>query len=710
VGMAPGQNELLAGVPFVGPSGRLLGAGLANASMSLDQCRIINVINCFPLGKNEKISQEQALACASRFEADVEASGAEVVLALGGDALLRLTGHKGQITRWRGHILRPEDMTPVRPAKGAIQPVLPPGCRWVVPSLHPSFVIRNGLKPLPFLFEDIKRLRRALDDELRIVQINGSLDLTRLDDLEPLVLDIETGEGGIERLGLATEHGSGTYEFEPRLGEYLSSPSLKLGHNLSFDVLHLRKEGVEVKGPLFDTMWAGQMLQPDLDKNLDTMSSLYLDIPRWKHLSRERPEYYNEMDVVATRELWRAQVPLLEETGQLDLFKREMDCLPILINMTHTGVRVDAVARDELRTQIEAKLASSTSRWQSLCPGVNPASPAQLRKLLYFDLGLPAAHKKGKTDPTTEKAVLQKLVRKAKGQALDVLSTLLEIRETSKLLSVYFQGGDRVYPSYFPVGKDDDKYGTATGRLSAQNPNIQQVPKHLRSMFVPEVDYVMVVGDWSQLELRIAAALAHDEALLALFKAGRDPFDEIARDFTKVDRTRIKNLVYGGGCYGAGWKKLGDTLQAQGYDTPAKTIKEFLEWFRHAFPGISQRNQNVVKEARRQGYIENAFGRRRYFYDADQHVPEIINFPIQSAAADMLWVIMGRIDQVSGRFGGRSPIAFIHDEIVIQARQSDSIQASQELKWIMESEFSEIGEGFRVPAKISIGPSWGELI
>ena len=478
LGQSPGHEELLAGEPFVGPSGRMLNAALLEAGIQPSQCRIMNTINCYPMGKGEKVTKQQFMACQARVEAEFEASDAEVVLALGGDALRRL-GLLGQITRWRGHLIAADDLAAV----------IPPATRWVIPSLHPAFIMRQGLKPLPFLFEDVKRVKRALDNELNLVQVGPGGFPVLLLIPGPLALDIETNpETGIHRIGLATKNGEGimsetwAWPGPPQLKSWLWGNRIKVGHNLSFDVLHLRRAGVPVRPPYRDTMWAGKMLQPDLDKNLDTMSSLYLDVPRWKHLVKESPEYYNRMDAHVTLALWEAQEERLRETGQLGLFEREMEGLDVLIGMTEWGVRVDTRVRDNLKEGLESLLKAARDKWGALAPLTNPGSPKQLRELLYGKLGLPEQRNRGQADPTTDKKALRKLLRKATGEAKEILATLAEIRDKSKLLSVYFQGGERVHPSYFPVGKDDSRFGTVTGRLSAQDPNIQQIHKSLRSM------------------------------------------------------------------------------------------------------------------------------------------------------------------------------------------------------------------------------------
>jgi len=952
--MAPGRDELIEGRPFVGASGRLLWRAFYEAGLSPDQARVMNVADCFPvLGAGKKLSPEQWLACASRFENEVMSSGARVVLALGGDALLRLTGIKGEITRWRGHLISPDECTtPIKVKGGTIQPCLPPRCEVVIPSLHPAYIMRQGLKPVPFLWADVERVKRALCGDLhRVPTDDQSAWVTgaRCVDIETDGIDATSaitlvGVAGPTTTGIA----SCSYPWPPppQVLSELTGAELLVGHNLSFDLIHIRRElpGFAADVPVWDTMWAGQKVQPDLAKNLDTMSSLYLDCPRFKSLPTTNPER-PRMDALYTLALVEPQRTALRELGQLDIFEMEMRCLPILIDMTEVGVRVDREVRTKLAAGLQLKLEEARAAWSHLAPTTNAASPTQLKKLLYDEMGLPAQYKEGKI--TTEKTALVKLLRHADERAREVIRTLLAVREHSKLLSTYFtSAADTVHPSYFPVQKDDANYGTATGRLSAQNPNIQNVPKHLRAMFIPHATgNVFVVGDWSQIEAWIAGTLSTDAALLSAISGD---IHAVNAGLFKCDRTRAKNFYYGcqpldskaltrtgwkrhnelrvgdeimgydpvtdtlgwqrlngivhytnallgrlghkswsnrctadhrwwtmryrswrGGSwkyhepiyrelrsreighedaivtaapfaggdgvgtelhhkwqtnwveyvlnmtpteraafinavrisegheqpaafvigqnkgeladamqlaialhgirtavsnhdkagkalniracksryitgqrvqweplehgdvwcpevitgfwlvkqdgtititgnttYGAGPKKIHETMLGKGFDVDYEDVASMMRAFKREYAGLMGWRKDVVAQVKTCGFAENRFGRRRYFYDAQAAAPEIWAFHPSSNAADILWRCMQQVHELAHWATGRPPTLFCHDEIVIESTPDRAQEVAARLRAIMEQPWPAIAPGFMVPAKITQGTNW----
>lgn len=710
VGMAPGRDELVDGRPFVGSSGRLLWKAFYEAGLSPDNARVMNVINCYPaLNEGKKISPEQWLACAQRFEEECAASQARIVLALGNEAMLRTTGIKGEITRWRGHIITPRECTnAVKIKGGSLLPSIPPNCEIIIPSLHPAYIIRSGLKPVPFLWADVERVERALRGDLQVVPTNdiGAWCMgARCVDLET---DGIGDDANVTLIGVAGPTATGisarTWAWPPpqHVIDELKGAPLLVGHHLAFDLLHLRREGIRLNNALFDTMWAGHKVQPDLEKNLDTMSSLYLDCPRFKSIPTTNPER-PRMDALYTLAMVKPQRVALQELKQLETFELEMRCLPILIDMTEAGVRVDPVERDRLASGLRMKLEEARATWDTIAPAVNAQSHVQLKKLLYDVMGLPHQYKDKKL--TTEKIALVKLLKHADESGRHIIRTLIEVRESSKLLGTYFTT-DRttVHPSYFPVQKDDATYGTPTGRLSAQDPNIQNIPKQLRTMFVPHNPRnVFVVGDWSQIEAWIGGTLSGDTALLTAIAGD---IHAVNAELLKCDRTRSKGFYYGT-TYGAGVRKIHETMLGKGFDVEYEDIARMMKLFKSAYPQLMAWRQVLVADVKRDGYAENCFGRRRYFYDAQAAAPEIWAFHPSSNAADILWRVMPAVARLAQWAAQLPPAMFIHDEIVIESPPEKAQQVAACLKEIMECRWDLIAPGFSVPAKITMGTSWG---
>ena len=451
-------------------------------------------------------------------------------------------------------------------------------------------------------------------------------------------------------------------------------------------------------------MLAGQQIQPDLEKNLDRMSSLYLDVPRWKHKRQQDEALYNRYDAHCTLAMLEPQRTALASQGQLGLFENiVMPALPVLIGMTYRGIHIDPVRRDALKAKLEEEVLGAQATFERLAPNVNPASPKQLGKLLYEDLKLPKQFNDEAV--TTDKAAISKLLKRSGGCAKEVLDALLAVRAASKLLSTYITDDNIVHPSYFPVSKDDAKYGTATGRLSSQDPNIQNQPLAMRVMYVPpDNDLVFISADYSQIELRIAAVLSGDKVLLEAIE-----HDVHAKNMEvlQCDRTRAKNVLYGY-MYGAGPKRLYETLLSYGFESSIAECRDMIDALKRAYPMLWGWREEIKRFAKQHCYVVTPFGRRRYFYDPERAVPEELNFIPQGTAADILNTGIPSFEEIAQHHGGHLSM-LVHDDATITARRDMSRQATNALSEVMMQEFSCVAPGFRVPVKVKIGDNWGEM-
>lgn len=778
VGMAPGRSELIDGIPFVGASGRILASALASHGGSLQTCRSLNSINCFPAGEGDKITPEQKAACAERLRKDLAETSPLSVLCLGGDALEAVTGLGGPgngISAWQGYILKPVDLP---------RHNLPPTTRVVVPAYHPSFVIRSGLKPYPWLKSAVGKAVRASRNRLveEAVPTSNSTLPSSSAGLGAVSFDIETDrDGGITDIGLAwssrTEELATSLRWSPESAAATrlllgSEGPVKVVFNGNFDIPRLRREGVEVKGPLFDCLWAAQVLDPDAPGfSLNEVAAFHFDMGRWKHKGnpgsrpgiglsvresierRKEEEQYNRTDAFILLPLYAIQKGELEATGQDGLFGRIMDTLPTLVKMSERGLDIDVPERERLRLRYEKRAEWAERRWTTSVPPVPckcdggltvkarkphkeclgtgelpllPRSP-RVTTLLYDTWGLPSQFRfEGgkKTDKLTAdgEAVESLLGMQASLPYRKALKALLRCRHYPKYIETYIDIGDRIFPSYAPGTKDSAEggkrfaAGAATGRIIAKGskagygrentPPIQQMPKSMRTMVVAPEGMTFVAGDYDSQELRLVAYISGDLGLIEAVESGEDIHARTANALG-CDRTRAKNAFYGW-AYGASARALVRAFAQYGFRLPVEDAAKMLAGLSQMYPGVPRWHRRVLADARRDHFLTNGFGRRRYFYDPDALFNEITNFPIQSAGADMGWCIVNPLEEAAARVGGFLSI-LVHDEFVCAVPDDEVAAFVSVQKGIMEREFSEVAPGFRCPASMKVGKSWGRM-
>ena len=739
LGMAPSRQDLASQTPFSGGTGKIIFDIVGkDVGLRRSNSKMVNLINCQPEGKNDEPSPAQLSACRSRVEGELRASAAEVVLALGSTAFTALTGIKrGGIESNRGYIFSPADCQPV-PSKQRVvvgqyksnckggkkgdpkygwqniqlPPMLPPFCSWIVPSLHPSSIMREGLKTLPCLKADTDRAIRLLAGakplEITFLSYPSSCE-------GAVAVDLETySNGAIERVGMSDGKTTWTapwgYDAAYRVRQELSQPEKwKIAHNWQFDMPKLQEEGIEVPGNIFDTMLAAHLIQPDLYKSLEKSSTLYLDLHTWKHLADKEPAYYNAADALISKRMFDAQWEILDTTGQLSLFtKTIMPATRVLMAMTKRGIRVDEQRLARWNIALGEKLDYLTREWQVATGGIDPYSPHKLRKYLYSTLGL--KEQRSKYDRvTTDEAALAAL-RERHPEHRPMLSLLLQIRETCKLKSTYstvaISGDGCVHPGYLPANKDTDRAGATTGRLASSQPNIQQLPNEARKMYVPHQErMVLVEADFSQIELRIAAALSQDRRLAAALLE-TDPFGIIMR-LLGCDRVRSKNVLYGS-LYGAGPRKLKSLLQGKGIETTEAECKQLQERLAQAYPDLWRWRTLTARTAVKERMLVNPFGRRRYFYAGQADIPAAIDFLPQSSAADILWSVLNDCEDMARQAGGKL-LTTVHDSLLFECNTGGLGQFVDGLKETLQREWPQIAPGFRVPVKVKVGKSWGEM-
>lgn len=434
---------------------------------------------------------------------------------------------------------------------------------------------------------------------------------------------------------------------------YESSEILKVGQNIKYDMEVLMNYGVRLAAPMFDTMLAHYVLQPEQKHNTETLA--------------ETLHQYNVLK------------PRLKETGVEDLFYNiEMPLVPVLAEMEMTGVRLDTDALAETSKVLTERMHQIEQNIYGLAGHeFNIASPKQVGEVLFGEMKIVEKPKKTKTGQyVTSEEVLQQLRSKA-----PIVDHILEHRGLKKLLGTYVDALPKlINPRTGHIHTTFNQAVTATGRLSSSNPNLQNIPvrgedgKEIRKCFIPEPGQLFFSADYSQIELRVMAHLSGDENMIEAFREGYDIHAATAARIYKEDinsvsrdqRTKAKRanfgIIYGITVFGL----------AERLDISRDEAKQLIEGYFNTFPGVHAYMEKAKETAREHGYAETFFHRRRYLPDITSHNATVRNFaernainaPIQGSAADIIKIAMVRIYERFQREGIRSKMILqVHDEL-----------------------------------------------
>lgn len=476
---------------------------------------------------------------------------------------------------------------------------------------------------------------------------------------------------------------------------YENAEILKVGQNIKYDIEVLSNYGVTVRGKMFDTMIAHYLIQPELRHNMDYMAEVYLNYrtihideligPRGKNQKsmRDLPpsevyEYAAE-DADITLRLKNILEPKLKEAGVEQLFHEiEMPLVEVLAEMEMNGVRIDTASLAETSQILTARMKELEQRIYSLAgEEFNIASPKQVGDILFGKMKIMEKPKKTKTGQyVTSEEVLQSL----KGKS-EIVEDILAHRGLKKLLGTYIDALPKlINPRTGHIHTSFNQTITATGRLSSSDPNLQNIPvrgedgKEIRKAFIPEEDCLFFSADYSQIELRVMAHLSGDENMIEAFREGYDIhaataakiYKEDIESVTRDQRTKAKRANFGI-IYGITVFGLADRL-----DIDRKEAKQLIDGYFQTFPRVHDYMEEAKDAARRQGYVETFFHRRRYLPDINSHNATVrgfaernaINAPIQGSAADIIKVAMIRIHRRFKEEGIRSKMILqVHDEL-----------------------------------------------
>ncbi|MEO1927280.1 MAG: DNA polymerase I [Nautiliaceae bacterium] len=490
-----------------------------------------------------------------------------------------------------------------------------------------------------------------------------------------------------------------------------------IGHNLKFDFKMLRKYNLKTPTPLSDTMILAWILDPDSPVGLDSVAKRYLNhqnikykevVGKNKNFSevdiKEATKYAAE-DAIITLKLYKLLKEKIWDEIKWDIENIEMPFINLLIDMELEGITLDIEYMQTLEKKVSSKLEELTKEIYSLAGReFNIKSTKQLSYVLFEVLKLPAK-KKTKTGYSTDEKVLNSLKK-----THPIIPKILEYRKLEKLLNTYIlplqeyakkDKNHKIYTNFLQTG-------TATGRLSSKNPNLQNIPTstdiNIREAFIAQNLFVSL--DYSQIELRLLAHFSEDEHLINAFLEDKDIHLETAikifgEEKAKEKRHIAKSINFGL-IYGMGPKKLSETINVS-----TKEAKEFIEKYFATFPTVKSFLEKTKALARERGYVETLLKRRRFFDFAAANARTIANFEreavntiFQGSAAD---IIKKAMLEIKTQFPKSKMILQIHDELIFDITSKEEAYQYQE---IMQNVFK-----LKVPLKvgISFGKRWGEL-
>ena len=470
---------------------------------------------------------------------------------------------------------------------------------------------------------------------------------------------------------------------------------LKVGQNLKYDLEVLRNYNIHLCGPMWDTMIAHYLIQPELRHNMDYMAEIYLNYktihideligPKGKgqrsmrDLSPTLVYEYAAEDADVTLRLKNKLEPELKKFECEKLFYEiEMPLMPVLAEMEMNGVCLDTQSLAETNKQFTMRMNEIEQRIYELAgQQFNIASPKQVGEILFDKLKIVEKAKKTKTGQyVTSEEVLQQLKNKH-----EIVADILEHRGLKKLIGTYIEALPKlINPRTGHIHTSFNQTVTATGRLSSSDPNLQNIPirgedgKEIRKAFVPEPGCVFFSADYSQIELRVMAHLSQDPQMIEVFREGKDlhaataaniykkPIEEVTRDERTKSKRANFGIIYGITVFGL----------AERLDIPRDEAKMLIDGYFQTFPEVHDYMEKSKEVARKQGYVTTLFGRRRYLPDINSANATVrgfaernaINAPIQGTAADIIKVAMIRIHQRFKAEGIKSKMILqVHDEL-----------------------------------------------
>ena len=504
----------------------------------------------------------------------------------------------------------------------------------------------------------------------------------------------------------------------------------KIGQNLKYDIQMLQAYGIQVAGQLFDTMIAHYLLHPEQRHGLDRLAEKYLNyqpisiekligakkLGNMRKVSLQLITDYACEDADLTFRLKQIFEPKLREQNIENLFYEvETPLIYVLAKVERNGVMLETESLKKQSKQLVNELISIEKRIYELAGGFhfNIGSPKQLGEVLFDRMKIVENAKKTKTKQySTSEQVLSKLIDKH-----EIISQILEYRSLKKLLSTYLESlpklinrkTGRVHTSF-------NQAVVATGRLSSNNPNLQNIPirtargREIRRAFVASSsEHTLISADYSQVELRLMAHLSEDPNLIEAFMQGADihtataskifklPSEKVDREMRSQAKSANFGIIYGISAFGL----------AQNLKIPRKEAAELIAGYFESYPQVKEYMEAIKVSARKNGYVETIFGRRRYLKDINSRNAMVrglaernaINAPIQGSAADLIKLAMIEIDKQFQQLNLKSEMILqVHDELVFNVLRHELEQVTEIVRQTMEAVYQ-----LKVPLKVDLG-------
>ncbi|MES2374777.1 MAG: DNA polymerase I [Bacteroidota bacterium] len=592
------------------------------------------------------------------------------------------------------------------------------------------------------LVQTKEEIQTLLDALLQHTEICFDTETTNIDaneaDLVGLSFSVKKAEGFYIA---CPEDRNATQAILDQLAPLFNATNINwVGQNLKYDMLVLKWYNVEIKGNIFDTMLAHYLIEPEGRRSMDLLSAQYLRYEpvhieeligkkgktqgTMRDVEIEKVKEYAAEDADITLQLKHAFVPLLEAKKVEKVFNEvENPLVRVLTDMEFEGVRIDVNFLNDYSKELE-KDAKQFEENVYATAGVrfNLASPKQLGEVLFEILKIDPKAKKTKTGQyATGEDVLQKLANNN-----PIVADILGFRELTKLKSTYVDALPQIINS--KTGRVHTSYAQAvavTGRLSSNNPNLQNIPirsdrgREIRKAFIPrDENHVLISADYSQIELRIVAAISGDPNMCEAFKQGKDIHTATAAkvygvaeaDVTKEMRYKAKSvnfgIIYGQGAFG-----LADNLSISRTEA-----KEIIDNYKKEFVGITSYMDDTIKFAQANGYVETLMGRKRWLKDINSSNFTVrgyaernaINSPIQGTAADMIKMAMIKIHNEMKRGSWKSKMILqVHDELVFDAVKEE-VDALKKLIIDNMTSAMVLPNGVPVEAEVGSGTNWLE--
>jgi DNA polymerase-1 len=582
------------------------------------------------------------------------------------------------------------------------------------------------------LIDDLENLKKVIRQAETQKEFCFDTETTDIDPLNSeivaLALSWEKGTGYLIHFPESRQETEGILEIIRPLLE--NRNILKIGQNIKFDIQVLGNYGIEVSGPLFDTMIAHYLLEPDMRHNMNLLSEVYLSYRpvhiesligekgqsqrNMRSVPADQLKEYAVEDADVTLQLKNIFEPRIKNEGLSELATGiEMPLINVLAEMERNGVILNGKELNVIAETLRDDIINLEKDIYSLAgTEFNISSPKQLGDILFIRLKLDDKARVTKTKQyVTSEEILQRLTHKH-----PIVEKVLEYRGLRKLLSTYVEALPKLADK--KTGRIHTSFNqavAATGRLSSNNPNLQNIPireergREIRKAFIPGEGYIFLSADYSQIELRLMAHLSRDKNMISDFLSGNDIHAATAskifgvdiKDVTREMRGRAKTANFGI-IYGISSFGLSERLTIG-----RKEAKELIDGYFASYPGVKVYMDERIRKARGKGYVTTMFGRRRYVRDINSRNQIVrgnaernaINAPIQGTAADIIKIAMIRIHEKlkKGKYRSRM-ILQVHDELIFEVFEPEL----EEIKKMVLHEMSNAAS-LAVPLRVDCG-------